>query len=113
ERTAGNERGRPTLKTELLVEVVKNGKPAVFHKTNVPDGPLYVGLLRLNGALQFMYGTDGRRWRVFQKLAVAFPSEMHVGLCASNASKERLSARFEEFVLITDKKKVMESEQKP
>lgn len=111
ERTAGNEPGKPALKTELLLEVVKNGKPAVFQTTGVPDGPLYVGLLRLNGALQCMYGPDGRRWRLFQKLATAFPSAMQVGLCASNASKEPLSARFEDFVLVTDKKKVVEAEQ--
>jgi regulation of enolase protein 1 (concanavalin A-like superfamily) len=47
-----------------------------------------------------MFGPDGKRWIVLKKLAVPFLAKMNVGLSASNASKETLDARFEEFSLI-------------
>jgi S1-C subfamily serine protease len=112
ERAAKTSKGRATLSSEVLVEVCRKGKPAGHFYTSFPDGPLFVRMIRVNGAVQCMFGPDGRRWVVLKKLAVPFTGTVKVGLTASNASKESLSARFEDFVLVTDKKKVDE-ENKP
>jgi S1-C subfamily serine protease/regulation of enolase protein 1 (concanavalin A-like superfamily) len=112
ERAAKSKSGRATLSSEVLVEVCKRGKPAGYFYSAIPDGQLYVRILRLNGAIQCMFGPDGRRWVSLKKLAIPFPEKIKLGLTASNASKELLSARFEDFVLITEKKKIDEEEKK-
>ena len=93
---------------EALLEIVKGGTPAGLRYTSVPDGPLYVRIPRLDGTLSFMFGPDGKRWISHKKLAVNFPAKLQVGLVASNMSKQPLSARFEEFLLVTDRKLVDE-----
>jgi regulation of enolase protein 1 (concanavalin A-like superfamily) len=108
ERVAKSKKGRATVSSEVLVEVCKNGKPAGYFYATIPDGPLFVRVVRLNGGIHCMFGPDGRRWVSLKKLAVPFPDKAQIGLTASNASKEALSARFEQFVLITDRKQVDE-----
>ncbi len=81
-----------TLSSEVLVEICKNGKPAGLYSLTIPDGPLYVRILRLNGGIQCMFGPTGQRWISLRKLAVPFPDKLKIGLIASNASKEALSA---------------------
>jgi hypothetical protein len=54
--------------------------------------------------LAFLFGPDGKRWITSQKLAVVFPAKVQVGLVACNMSKQPLSAQFEAFVLVTEKK---------
>ena len=76
----------------------------------VPDGPVYIRLFRLNGAIQGMFGPDGKRWVLLKKLAVPYPDKVKIGLSASNVSKEALTARFQEFVLLTDRKEVSEAD---
>jgi S1-C subfamily serine protease/regulation of enolase protein 1 (concanavalin A-like superfamily) len=104
ERTVRAEKGKIVLTSEALLEIVKGGKLVGFAYPGVPDGPLYLRAERLNGAVRLLFGPDGRRWVPFQKLAIALPPKVQVGLVACNASKQPLNARFEEFVLVTDKK---------
>ena len=108
ERSAQAKRGRVVLTSKALVEIIKNGRPVVSYYPTVPEGPLYLRLQRVGGALTFYFGPDGRRWVTHQKLAVAYPDKVQVGLVASNMSKQPLTAQFEEFVLVTDKKGVSE-----
>jgi regulation of enolase protein 1 (concanavalin A-like superfamily) len=111
ERTASAKRGRAMLASKALVEIIKNGKPIVQIYPNVPEGPLYLRLQRIDGALAFFFGADGRQWATNRKLAVTFPDKLQVGLVASNMSKQPLTAQFEGFVLVTDKKEVTEKKE--
>jgi S1-C subfamily serine protease/regulation of enolase protein 1 (concanavalin A-like superfamily) len=111
ERSAKATRNRVTLQTEVLVEICKNGKPAGHVYAPVPAGPLNVRIARLDGNIYCMFGPDGKQWISLKSLAVNFPDKLQIGLSASNAAKEPLSARFEDFVLITDKKALDESNQ--
>jgi regulation of enolase protein 1 (concanavalin A-like superfamily) len=106
ERTVAAKRGQAVLATRALVEIIKGGKSMLSLSLNIPDGPLFLRLQRIDGALAFLFGPDGRRWITSRKLAVAFPAELQVGLVASNMSRQRLSAQFEGFVLLTDKKEL-------
>jgi S1-C subfamily serine protease/regulation of enolase protein 1 (concanavalin A-like superfamily) len=110
ERSVGTAGNKLTMVNRLLLEACKNGKPAGHIYLNVPEGPLYLRVARANGGIQCMFGPDGKKWISFKTLAVAFPARAHVGLSASNASKETLPARFEEFVF-SDPKKPAESAQ--
>jgi S1-C subfamily serine protease/regulation of enolase protein 1 (concanavalin A-like superfamily) len=104
ERSVSNKRGQVVLSTKALVEIIKGGKSLASFYVDIPDGPLYLRLQRINGALSFLFGLDGRNWITSRKLAVTFPAKLRVGLVACNLSKQPLSAQFEEFVLITEKK---------
>jgi S1-C subfamily serine protease/regulation of enolase protein 1 (concanavalin A-like superfamily) len=106
ERAVRGRKGRIVVSNEVLVEVCKNGKPAGTFNATVQDGPMYVRVARVNGALLCMFSTNGRQWVSLKRLAFPFPDKVQVGLTASNASKEPLAARFEEFVLLTEKAKV-------
>jgi regulation of enolase protein 1 (concanavalin A-like superfamily) len=106
ERTVTARRGQAVLTTRALVEIIKGGKSVPALNLNIPDGPLYLRLQRINGALSFLFGPDGRRWITSRQLAVTFPTKLQVGLIASNMSKQPLSAQFERFVLLTDKKEL-------
>jgi S1-C subfamily serine protease/regulation of enolase protein 1 (concanavalin A-like superfamily) len=106
ERTVGTAGDNLVMVHRLLLEVCRNGKPAGHLYLDIKEGPIYVRIARVNGGIQCMLGPDGKRWAAFKRLAVSFPSKAQIGLSASNASKEPLAARFEEFVLITDPKQV-------
>jgi S1-C subfamily serine protease len=93
-------RTKLVLTTEVLVEICKNGKPAGRVVLNVPEGPVYLLLARAGGVPKCMFGPDGRRWVALKSLAVAFPDKVEIGLTASNASREALAAKFENFVLV-------------
>ncbi len=104
ERSVTTKRGQVVLATKVLVEIIKGGKSMASFSVNTPEGPLYLRLQRINGALAFLFGPDGKRWITSRKLAVIFPAKVQVGIVACNMSKQPLSARFEEFVLVTEKK---------
>jgi hypothetical protein len=72
----------------------------------IPDGPLYIRIQRIGGAVSCLFGPDGRQWISHQKLAIAFPSKVKIGLIACNISKVPLTAQFEQFVLITEQKEI-------
>jgi S1-C subfamily serine protease/regulation of enolase protein 1 (concanavalin A-like superfamily) len=103
ERSVSNKRGQVMISSKALVEIVKGGKSLAAFYVDISDGPLYLRLQRIDGALSFFYGYDGRTWVTNRKLAVAFPAKIQVGLLACNMSKQALSAQFEEFVLVTEK----------
>lgn len=105
ERTAGTG-GELTMINKLLVEACKNGKDVGHRYIPVPEGPLFVRMTRVHSALQCMVSTDGHRWAALPKLPVSYPMKAQIGLCASNVSKEPCTIRFENFVLITEPKKV-------
>lgn len=92
------------LNTRALVEIVKGGKSMAAFPINIPEGPLYLRLQRIDGVLAFLFGPDGRRWISSRKLAITFPAKVQVGLFAGNMSRQPLSAQFEGFVLVTEKK---------
>jgi regulation of enolase protein 1 (concanavalin A-like superfamily) len=106
ERTAAARRGQAVLSTRVLVEIIKGGKSVLPLGLNIPDGPLYLRVQRIDGALAFLFGPDGRSWITTRKLAVTFPNKLQVGLVASNLSRQPLSAQFEGFVLLTNKKEL-------
>lgn len=99
ERTAGTTGGL-TLSHRVLVEACKNGKPAGHAYIDVPDVPLYLMLLRRDGALHCLFGPDGHRWIALEELALEFPDAIQVGVSAGNASKKPFEAHFTEFALI-------------
>ncbi len=88
------------LTSEVLLEICKNGKLAGRVQMNLPEGPIFLLLGRESGGIKCLFGMDGRRWIALKTLAVAFPDKVDIGLSASNASKEALSARFENFALV-------------
>jgi S1-C subfamily serine protease len=102
ERGVQSTRGQVTLTSEALLEIVKGGKTMAYLYKPVPDQPLYLCMRRIEGAFTFMFGPNGKQWLTHQKLAVTFPNKIQVGLVASNMSKQALTARFEDFELITD-----------
>jgi len=104
ERSVTTKRGNVVLSNKALVEIIKGGRPAASISVLVSEGPLYLRLQRIDGALAFLFGPDGKRWITSQKLAVVFPAKVQVGLVACNMSKQPLSAQFEAFVLVTEKK---------
>jgi regulation of enolase protein 1 (concanavalin A-like superfamily) len=106
ERSVSTKRGQIVLNTSALVEIVKGGKSMAAFPINIPEGPLYLRLQRIDGVLAFLFGPDGRRWFSSRKLAVTFPAKVHVGLFAANMSRQPLSAQFEGFVLVTEKKEL-------
>lgn len=104
ERTAGTG-GAGTMINKLLVEACKNGKDAAHFYVPVPEGALHLRMSRTYSAIQCWVG-NGQAWAALPKLAVSFPSKAQIGLSASNVSKEPCTRRFEDFVLVTDPKKV-------
>jgi regulation of enolase protein 1 (concanavalin A-like superfamily) len=104
ERSVSNRKGQVVLSTKALVEIIKGGKSMVSLYIDIPEGPLYLRLQRINRALTFLFGPDGRRWISSRTLAVMFPAKIQVGLVACNMSKQPLSAQFENLILITEKK---------
>lgn len=108
ERTAKSVKGRAVLTSEALLEIVKAGKPVASTTFNIPDGPLFVRIQRVDGALSCLFGPDGRRWITHRKLALTFPEKVQVGLIASNLAREPLTAQFDSFVLVRDRDDVAE-----
>jgi S1-C subfamily serine protease len=108
ERGVQSTRGRVSLTSEALLEIVKGGKNIAYEYPPVLDQPLYLRMQRIDGAFTFLFGPNGKQWVTHQKLAVTFPNKLQVGLVASNMSKQPLAARFEEFELITDRKMLAE-----
>jgi regulation of enolase protein 1 (concanavalin A-like superfamily) len=104
ERSVSTKRGQIVLTSKVLVDIIKGGKSIAAFPINTVDGPLYLRLQRIDGALAFLFGTDGKRWITSKKLAVTFPAKVQVGLVACNMSKQPLTAKFEGFVLVTEKK---------
>jgi regulation of enolase protein 1 (concanavalin A-like superfamily) len=99
ERAAAADSGRPTVSSEIVVEVCDKGKISGPFYHPLPDGPLYLRIERVRGGINCMFGPNGIVWIALQQLAVRFPDKLKVGLIATNASKEALSARFEGFAL--------------
>jgi S1-C subfamily serine protease/regulation of enolase protein 1 (concanavalin A-like superfamily) len=91
--------GRPAISYVVMVEVCDNGRIAGPFLHIVDEGPLYIRIERLHGGIHCMFGPNGNSWISHRQLATQFPKKVKVGLIASNASKEPLSARFEGFSL--------------
>jgi regulation of enolase protein 1 (concanavalin A-like superfamily) len=106
ERSVTADKGKPALKSQALIEILKGGRSIASFYPMITDGPLYVRIQRIQGAVTVLFGPDGRRWISHQKLAIASPPKVKIGLIASNMSKVPLTAQFEEFVLITEQKDV-------
>jgi hypothetical protein len=106
ERAVSADRGKAALKARALIEIVKGGRVISVHYPPIPDGDLYIRIQRINGAVMCLFGPNGKFWFSHQKLAIAVPPKIKVGLIASNMSKVPLNAQFEQFVLITEKKDV-------
>jgi regulation of enolase protein 1 (concanavalin A-like superfamily) len=106
ERTVSATPGKAALSTKALVEFIKGGRTAHVVYPMIPDGPLYIRIQRIGGAVTCLFGPDGRRWFSHEKLAVAYNPRVKVGLSAANVSRQPLTAQFEDFVLITEKKDV-------
>jgi S1-C subfamily serine protease/regulation of enolase protein 1 (concanavalin A-like superfamily) len=109
ERTAKSTNGRVTLQAEVLVEVCKGGKTAYHSYVSCPAGALFLVVARIDGNISFMFSSDGKNLRRHPPLPFNFPSRVQIGLTASNASKEPLTAKFEEFVLVTEKQALEEA----
>jgi S1-C subfamily serine protease/regulation of enolase protein 1 (concanavalin A-like superfamily) len=92
-------RNKVVLTTEVLLEICKNGKSAGRVVMSVPEGPVFLLLGREKGGIKCLFSPEGRRWIALKTLAVTFPDKVEVGLSACNASKEVLTARFENFSL--------------
>jgi S1-C subfamily serine protease len=73
ERSVAADRGRPALKSQALIEIIKGGREIASLYPMIPEGPLYVRIQRIGGAVTVLFGPDGRRWISHQKLAIAFP----------------------------------------
>jgi len=110
---SSNKRARGIPQNEIYLEIIKNGKLSGRALLHTSDDAVYLRLFRLKGAIQGMFSSNGKRWVILKKLAVPFPAKIQVGLAASNASKEPLSARFEEFILLTDQKAAEEAAEDP
>jgi hypothetical protein len=106
ERGAEANRGKPALKARALIEIIKGGRSISSHYPRIPDGDLYIRIQRINGAVTCLFGPNGKFWLSHEKLAIAVPAKVKVGLIASNMSKVPLNAQFEQFILITEKKDV-------
>lgn len=99
ERSGSGGPGRPDIASEVVIEVCDNGRIAGPYVQSFPEGPLFLRIERFQYATRCMFGPDGNVWAATRQLAVAFPAKVKVGLIASNASKESLSARFEHLSL--------------
>jgi hypothetical protein len=106
ERSVSAERGKPALKTRALIEIVKGGRVISVLYPRIPDGDLYMRIQRIGGAVTCFFGPNGKVWFSHEKLAIAVPPKVKVGLIASNMSKVPLNAQFEQFILITEPKDV-------
>ena len=106
ERSVAADRGKPALKSQALIEIIKGGKAITSLYPTIPDGPLYIRIQRIGGAVTCLFGPNKQLWISLRKLAIAFPSKVKIGLIACNISKVPLTAQFEEFVLITEQKEI-------
>ena len=73
ERSVAADKGKPALKSQALIEIIKGGKEIASFYPTIPDGPLYVRIQRIGGAVTCLFGPNGRQWISHQKLAIAFP----------------------------------------
>jgi S1-C subfamily serine protease/regulation of enolase protein 1 (concanavalin A-like superfamily) len=106
ERSVAADRGKPVLKAQALIEMIKGGRELASYYPSIPDSPLYIRIQRIRGAVTVLFGPDGRLWITHQKLAIASPPKVKIGVIASNISKVPLTAQFEDFVLITEEKEI-------
>jgi S1-C subfamily serine protease/regulation of enolase protein 1 (concanavalin A-like superfamily) len=108
ERSCGGAAGKLTLVHRLILEICKDGRVSDggYIYLDVPEGALYVMLVRQKGHLRCLFSNNGRKWTAFKELAVVFPEKAQVGLSAFNTSKLGYTAKFEEFVLIDDPEKI-------
>jgi S1-C subfamily serine protease/regulation of enolase protein 1 (concanavalin A-like superfamily) len=106
ERSVAADKGKAALKSQALIEIIKGGRAIASLYPTIPGGPLYIRIQRIGGAVSCLFGPDGRRWLSHEKLAIAFPPKVKIGLIACNMSKVPLTAQFEEFVLITEQNEI-------
>ena len=106
ERTAQTGGGRPFLETRLLLEGCTNGRAMAPIYAKVPDGPVYLQIVRWHNGLHCMLGPDGDHWIGLPKLAMELPDKIKVGISAGNTSRKAFAAKFEEFTVIKPEGKV-------
>jgi S1-C subfamily serine protease len=108
ERAAGVAASTLTPLHRLIIEGVKEGKPAMQPiYVDVPEGNTFLVLIRRKGRLQCLYSPDGGRSGLkFPTFAFSLPAKVKVGLSASNISAQPFSAAFENFALVSDVTKI-------
>ena len=97
------------LVCELLVEVVRGGREIEFHYIPLkgdPASPLDLLLIRRNGRVRCLFSADHKNITSFREFAIEYPDKVKIGLTASNLSKKPFSARFEDFLILTDQEKL-------
>jgi len=103
ERTAGVavETLQPIHK--VLFEVVKDGKPVDQSYPPVPEGPLYLLLMRRKGRVVCGASHDlGALPVPIKGTELDLPSKVRIGLSASNISAKPFTATFENFAVLND-----------
>jgi S1-C subfamily serine protease len=88
---------------KVLFEVVKDGKSVDQSYAYVPEGPVYLLLMRRKGRVTF--GTTGDLAALpvpIKQIKLDLPDEVKIGLSASNNSAKPFTATFENFALVTD-----------
>jgi hypothetical protein len=95
---------RMTPVHRLVVEVIRDGKPAITPiYLDIPEGDTKLIMVRRKGRIRCMFGPagSGSIYR-FREFALDFPSKVKIGLTASNISAQPLTATFQGFALIND-----------
>jgi serine/threonine protein kinase len=103
ERTVGVPEGSHQPMPRLLLDVVKDGKHVTESYEPVPEGRVYLLLIRRKGRI--MCGASpnlGGLARSLQKVGIQLRSEVEIGLSATNISANPFTATFEDFALFTD-----------
>lgn len=104
ERAASIITSRLTPIHRLLIEMIRDGRPAIEPiYLDIPEGDTTLLLIRRKGRLRCLFvPTGSRALHTFREFALNFPDKVKVGLTASNISAQPFSATFQRFALITD-----------
>ncbi len=81
-------------------EYRKEGALAVSLGMNNGDGSNHLRLKRRGDEIFASFGPDGVRWHSFTPLTAKLNDRMKVGVTAINSSSKRMTAEFEEFVVL-------------
>jgi hypothetical protein len=103
ERTAGVAVAMLDPVHKILFDVVKDGKHFDSSNLPVPEGPIYLLLMRRKGRVIVGASSDlDPPPRPFKEIDLDLPSRVKVGLSASNISAKPFTATFENFAVFND-----------
>ena len=104
ERTAAVPLGAITPVHRILLEVVKDGKPAQTERYAVPSaGPAYLLLMRHGTHVTCQASLDLADAAIAQKVfEFDLPPAVEIGLSVSNISASPFTATFDQFALLND-----------